>query len=381
MKSPTELSLKLTRQWQSADFREFRLQGEFPWPIRLTIGKPPAELVKNSSALVRQHLKRWRSEKTGRVEWSAVKYQSAGSAVDIPCYWTIESVEEWVSACQNQQVKREFEFLSTVLKQVDSQFHGLLVRQRNLWKNIAFEQLFQCCELAQQLEPGCAQGRPLRALSIANIDSKFIQNNRLLLTKLLNQRFNQALKNTTLEAFLGAAVNNDHWLLVIALSEGLLPFDQLRVRASELAEIELPGSHIVVVENEQCRYQLPRLKNTIAILGAGLNLGWLSNPVFKSRRLAYWGDIDSWGLKMLAMAREFQPGLTQLLMDQKTFEKNQQLAVIEPQTAGHEMPQGLMVEEEKLYQRLLSETKGRLEQEFIDKKVVQQKLIKWKSSS
>jgi len=377
VKTPTQLSRKLIRQWQSTDLRESRLVGEFSWPIRLSIGKPKAELVKSSSSVVREHLQRWRSEKSDQIEWVAAKYQAAGSAVDIPCYWTIRSVEEWVSACRDPQVSHEFEFLSKVFTQVDQQFHVLLVRQRSLWKNLSIEQLVQCCELALQLEPGCAQGRPLRALTIANIDSKFIENNRVILCKLLNVRFNEALNKSTLEEFLGAALNNDHWLLVIPLAEAILPFQQLRLRASELATIELPCSHIVIVENEQCRYQLPALPNTIAILGAGLNLSWMSNPVFKSRQLAYWGDIDSWGLKMLGMARHVQPELISLMMDEESFEKNQQGAVIEPQIAGREIPAGLTREEGNLYQRLLDEPKGRLEQEFIDTRHVHEILKKW----
>lgn len=377
MKSPAELRNKLIRQWQSADLRDSRLTGDFNWPVCLAIGKPGAASIRNSGALVREHLQRWRSEKTGRVEWSTVKYQAAGSAVDIPLYWLIQTVEEWVAACKDQQVSREYKFITEILAGADRQFHSLLIRQRSLWKNVSIQQLLQCCELAMQLEPGCAKGRPLRALTIANIDSKFIEKNRVLLIKLLNQRFNQALQKSSLEEFLGAAGNNDHWLLVIALNDGLLPFQQLRLRASELATIELPVSHILVVENEQCRYQLPQLQNTIAILGAGLNLGWLSNPFFKSTQLAYWGDIDSWGLKMLGIARNYQPDLTALMMDDDTFEKNQKFAVHEVQTAGNKLPDELTGTEERLYAKLIKLTRGRLEQEFISRKQVEQVIQNW----
>ncbi|VAW50581.1 hypothetical protein MNBD_GAMMA06-1664, partial [hydrothermal vent metagenome] len=204
---------------------------------------------------------------------------------------------------------------------------------------------------------------------------------RTLLIKLLNIRFNNALKNTSkntsLEAFLGAALDNDHWLLVVPLTKGLLPFQQLRLKASELAKIKLPCAHIVLVENEQCHYQLPELQDTIAILGAGLNLNWLNNPHFKSSHIAYWGDIDSWGLKMLSTARNLQPDLTALLMDSETFENNQHLAVVEPQTAGNETPQHLNIAEADLYQKLLQLEKGRLEQEFIDKTMVQDVIKNW----
>ncbi len=377
MKSPAELSLKLRRQWQQADQRALRLLDDFCWPLRLAIGKPAVSQFKSSSAALREHLQNWRDETTGFVEWQSIKYQSASTAVDIPCYWCIRSSNEWVAACQHQTVSREFKFLSSVLAQVEPQFHSLLVRQRSLWRKTSPQQVVQCCQLALQLQAGCAQGRPLRALSIANIDSKFIENNRALLIKLLNIRFNNAIKNTSLEEFLGAALDNDHWLLVVPLTKGLLPFQQLRLKASELAKLELPCTHIVLVENEQCHYQLPELKNTIAILGAGLNLNWLNNPHFKSSYIAYWGDIDSWGLKMLSIARNLQPDLTALLMDNETFENNQLCAVIEPQTAGQETPQHLNPAEAKFYQKLLQLERGRLEQEFIEKNTVHNVITNW----
>ncbi len=377
MKSPAELRLKLCRQWQQADQRELRLLDDSCWPLRLAIGEPAVSQFKNLSASLREHLQNWRDETTGFVEWQPKKYQSASTVVDIPYFWCIRSSSEWVAACQDQKINREFVFLSSVIAQVEPQFHSLLVRQRSLWRNASSQQVVQCCQLAMQLQAGCAQGRPLRALSVSNIDSKFIENNRALLIKLLNIRFNNAIKNISLEEFLDAALDNDHWLLVVPLTKGLLPFQQLRLKASELAKLKLPCSHIVLVENEQCHYQLPELQNTIAILGAGLNLNWLSNPHFKSSHIAYWGDIDSWGLKMLSIARNLQADLTALLMDTETFEDNQHRAVVEPQTAGQETPQHLNVDEARLYQKLLQLEKGRLEQEFIDKTTVQKVITNW----
>lgn len=377
MKSPAELSETLARQWQSADQREQRLLADVSWPLSLAIGKPTAEQFKHSSTLVRQHLQCWREEEIGVVAWQTVKYQAAGTAVEIPRHWLIQTPGEWISACRNKQIASEFKCLSDILSRVDKAFHVLLVRQRSLWQHIAPKEVAQCCKLALLLNPGSAAGRPLRALSVANIDSKFIENHRSLLSKLLNIRFTGALQNISLETFLGAAEDNAHWLLVIPLDRNLWPFQQLRLRASELAHVDLPGSHLLVVENEQCHHQLPELENTLAILGAGLNLSWLANPHFSNKQLAYWGDIDTWGLKMLAMARSIQPDLSPVLMDQETFDSYRQRAVAEPQNAGDSVPESLTDRETRLYQHLLKTGKGRLEQEFIAAADVHKRLQGW----
>ena len=216
-----------------------------------------------------------------------------------------------------------------------------------------------------KLQADIAQGIPLRSLSFEGYDSKFVEQNRRLLTQLLNIRFNIALNESQLENFLGASEKGDHWLLLKPLAKGLLPFELLRLRASELAQIKLPAQNLIIVENEQCHHQLPELKNTLAILGSGLNLVWLANVHFKTKNIIYWGDIDSWGLKMLAMARQHQPNLLPLLMELATFNKYRRFTVPEPTHAGEDSPDGLTPTEAELYQTLLESTNGRLEQERI----------------
>jgi len=381
MLSPNELRKKLIKQWLSAKHREQRFADKFNWPIKLSIGKPSAFDFKNTPANVRDHLKLWRNENKNKIEWQTTKYQSASSTVEIPVYYCINSTKEWIDFCDDKNTHNEFKKLESILNHINKKFHSLFIRQRSLWQQPSTQNIIKCCELAMQLKPGIAEGKPLRALSIANIDSKFIENNRSLICRLLNIIFDDALKNISLEKFLDATETNEHWLLVIPLAETLLPFKQLRLRSSELETLKLPGSHLLIVENERCAYQLPALENTLAILGAGLNLSWLRNPDFKNKQLAYWGDIDSWGLQMLSMARAYQVNLTPVLMNKRIYKKHQQQAIKEPQIADEKTPCFLTVEEAELYKKLLTSDKGRLEQEFIDVTDVHAALFEWRNLS
>lgn len=104
---------------------------------------------------------------------------------------------------------------------------------------------------------------------------KFFERNRNLIVKLLDIRFDGIVSEQGGGNFLNATDSNDHWLLVVDLDGELLPFQQLRVRNTELVSKALPGKNLLIVENETCRHQLPDLPNTIFILGAGLNLAWM----------------------------------------------------------------------------------------------------------
>jgi hypothetical protein len=125
---------------------------------------------------------------------------------------------------------------------------------------------------------------------------------------------------------------------------------------------------LLVVENEQCLHQLPVAAGTVAALGAGLNLAWLGAPWLAHKNLGYWGDIDTWGLTMLAHAKKHQPQLTALLMSQAIFNPlAAQSAVTEPEPAATPPAQlaSLSPSEQTLYQQLRQSERGRLEQEFI----------------
>lgn len=80
-------------------------------------------------------------------------------------------------------------------------------------------------------------------------------------------------------------------------------------------------ARLIVVENEHCIHQLPQVPDTIAVLGAGLDLHWLKSPQLTDKEITYWGDMDTWGLLMLARVRLNQPAIKALLMEHALFER------------------------------------------------------------
>ncbi|KFX81150.1 hypothetical protein KR99_25335, partial [Ralstonia solanacearum] len=157
-----------------------------------------------------------------------------------------------------------------------------------------------------------------------------------------------------------------------------LSFRQQRVGVSELSQLPPAVSHIVIVENEQLLHQLPELPNTVAILGAGLSLRWVQDPWLASKRTAYWGDMDTWGLKMLESVRAAVPSVSALLMNRECFDRYAaELAVREPVTVDSGVPDGLAVDEGSFFEYLLKQERGRLEQEFLPKEFVSAALYAW----
>ena len=97
----------------------------------------------------------------------------------------------------------------------------------------------------------------------------------------------------------------------------------------------------------------------------GFDLGWTDADWLSTKKVAYWGDIDTWGLQCLAAARKSIRHLDPLLMSSEVFSQFAELAVPEPVVAGNELPVDLTQAEKNLYKQLLEEPCGRLEQEFL----------------
>ena len=389
MKSPQELAARLAQHWNSADWRERQLLGATAaWPLTLAIGQPDTAVFLNDAAALRCHLQQWRAVEQhglGSVQWQERRYRGSSDAIAVPTHWQLAKPSQCIAAISHfkvpghAQVKSDYARLSSLIAGVERPgFQRLLVRRLVQWRETPTEAVIAAAHIALQLEPGCAQGKPLRALAVQGNDTKFFERHASLLTALLDERFDGEASRQGLVGFLGALPEDDHWLLIAPLSPDLLPFAQMRVRASELLTTPLPGSRILLVENERCLHQLPApVQDTIAVLGAGLNLGWLAAPWLQERSVAYWGDLDTWGLHMLAIARGYVPHLQALLMDAATFSAHHPLAVTEPVHAPQSACGALHPDEAALAEHLRAQDKGRLEQEFLPTDTVHRAVRTW----
>lgn len=388
MKSPQQLAAQLARHWQRSDWREQHLQpSPGTWPITLAIGLPDASTFRDAGTALRQHLQQWHAIATGgpgTVQWEARSYRGSTAPIDVPTQRTLARPSECIAAITRMagpahaDIATDYQALITVLGSVEVQFHRLLLRRLALWRHLPADQVVTATRVALQLEPGCAAGKPLRALAVAGNDSKFFERNDRLLKALLDERFGGEASRQGLTAFLDASPEGEHWLLVAPLADGLLPFRRQRVTTAELHATALPAGRILLVENERSLHQLPiPVPDTIAILGSGLNLAWLAAPWLQERSVAYWGDLDTWGLAMLARARQHLPQLHALLMDRESFDAHAHRAVAEPVHAKDLPLHALRPSEAELTQHLHALGKGRLEQEFLPAAVVKHAVDKW----
>ena len=371
----------MQRQWHRKPFRLEMLTNVDAWPKQYTIGIPSASDMTTTPTIIREHVARWQQVSVGEVAWRNVNYRVSSEPIRMPAHWILERPSDWIRATAVRQIAADYELLEYLIGHAAPELNDALIVNLKLLQGRSTVELLAALELSSRLKPGEAQGRPLRLLAGHGVDTKFFERNRQLLIRLLDSRFGGEVSEQGLHSFLDATPDGEHWLLLAPLQQGLLPFRIQQVRSQELATLTpeaIQASRILVVENRQCWHLLPVLNDTIAILGSGLDLDWLKAGWLENRDIAYWGDIDTWGLAMLARARQHQPQLTALLMDQQTFDLHGAAnAVAEAVGAGEEPPDVLNDEEQSLYRELLARPRGRLEQEYLPAGLVHEVLEAW----
>ena len=371
----------MQRQWQRRPFRLEMLTTVDAWPKQYSIGLPSASDMTTTPNLLREHIARWQKMSVGEVVWREMNYRASSESISVPSHWTLKRPSDWVQATGARQVAADYDLLGYLIGHATPELRNTLIANLKLLQGRSREELLAALQLAGRLKPGEAQGRPLRLLAGHGVDTKFFERNRQLLIRLLDARFAGEVSEQGLHSFLDATPDGEHWLLLAPLQPALLPFRIQQVRSQELATLAPDSIHatrILFVENRQCWHLLPQLNDTIAILGSGLDLDWLRAPWLDDKDIAYWGDIDTWGLSMLARARQYRPKLTALFMDRQTFDQHaKDNAVVEAVGAGEAPPDALNDDEKKLYRDLLLLERGRLEQEYLPAEIVHDGLEKW----
>jgi len=235
---------------------------------------------------------------------------------------------------------------------------GQIVKHAAQWPQlIAVVQYFQAHPRPEQY---------LRELSIAGIDSKFIESNLGILRQLLTLCLDQQQQFAEFE-------NNDLGDFCRCFG---LKYDQPTIRFRwldsrpqriplGLADISIPLSDfsklkptidtVFITENKTNGLAFPAFDNAIIIFGYGYGISVLSEVEWlKGKTVYYWGDVDTRGFHILAQLRCFLPASRSLLMDRETLLSSKEMWGYEPASARYQgaLPQ-LNTEEQLVYLALI----------------------------
>ncbi len=215
----------------------------------------------------------------------------------------------------------------------------------------------------------------LRQISLPDVDTKFIENNKSILATWSDlilpddSIHHQYSGNKYFELRYGFTKKPELVRFrILDPSMAIQGFTDLTLRVDELAQTHLSIDTVYIVENDVTALAFPKIKNAIIIFGRGYGFEHLQRITWlHSKRLFYWGDLDTHGFAILNQLRCYFKQAQSLLMDRETLLSHQSLWITEPKPCLNDLP-NLTPDEQSLYDELRSNKIAhhiRLEQESI----------------
>ncbi len=385
------------------------------FPRRFPLKKPDSEQISSQFHQVRSWIAALAErEKYYRIEWKTIQHRVMGSN-RIPAAVWIDSLHQAVQILGKQNEAETFRQLVETTRQREPALTAWLARRPLRALELA-EDWPLLLDFVAWVKEHPAPNIYLRQISLPNVHTKFIEQNRSVLSELLDMVLSEDVINKNHTGSGGFAHRYgfkdkpqrvrfrvlDSEIPVFAeglirskesessgefgkkparlkQNTGIIPDNLLCQNAAEpglditlssatFALLNLPVQTVFITENEVNFLSFPRVGGAIVIFGAGYGFAGLSAARWLRRKdIYYWGDIDTHGFTILNQLRSLFPHVRSFLMDSATLHAHETLWTFEAKPQKSDLPY-LTAEESAVYKGLRANLWGkqiRLEQELI----------------
>ena len=366
---------RLERRWARGTWLGAHALGEPFDPVAVSVKTPTAADLVERTSEVQAWVTRFRSDaarrQSIRVVDKVIRNRTVG-ANSVPASIRLESFDDLLDALD---VRAEVDAFNAAVSATSTtvpeaaewvrRHPRRVVEAAAIWPQVLAAVRWILDHDVSQLD--------LRHIDAPGVDSKFLVEHRRLMRPLLDavlpsERVHDEFADLdrrygfrSRPAYVRLRTLGNDVGLPAALSE-------VELRVDELASMPLPVETVFVVENRATFNAFPEVSDGIVVFGGGYavstlrGLEWLHD-----RRLVYWGDIDTHGLRILGRLRALFPHCESMLMDAPTLRANLARTVGEASPLAEHLDH-LTSDEARLYEDLREDRYGtavRLEQERI----------------
>jgi len=378
-------ALILKREWNNAAGLKARLLNRKPFPIRVGLKPPTGRSAIANLAHFQQFIDEWRSFSNQKyIQRESRNYRTL-SEQTVPTFFILENIKELIEFIGKDALLRSEKWTQNMmpLLAISEALYPVLVKHLKTFELIGLAEAKLLAELVKQMSAQMGVGQYLRALPLVGVDTKFLENHQTLILDVLdNLHDGKVVASGGLLEWLGCFENPKGWLTVRPLCDSAKQkmggFPVLQLHKDVLREYALPAKNILVVENMQSGLGLPLLEDTIAVFGGGKNVSWMDAHWLKSKRVAYWGDIDTWGLSILSDVRAKLSTVEAIMMDLDVLSRHENRMTIEPESL-EQLPKTLTALEVQIFSNLKTGRYlgSRLEQERLSPDYIRGRLEAW----
>jgi hypothetical protein len=378
----TDVRTRLRKRWDRGEFLGAWASGSQLEPVVVPLrGPTTAELSERFD-----EVRAWRAHwaEAARVQPIALRTRSTGhrtvGANELPTHVEIRRYDVLWRLLGVDGLVLKFDELRDDTDAVASRLVAWMARRplRVLENADGWTRLVQSASwMAQRPADGSVY---LREISIPGVDTKFIERNRTVLADLIDElapdRADRTYAPNQFARRYGFAVKPT-LIRLRSLDAGrpLYPgVTDLTVRADEFPAAAPEVGTVFVIENDVTFLAFPEVSDGIAVFGGGFAVSSVAGlPWLQSRRVIYWGDIDTHGFVALDRLRALVPHTESLLMDEATLQAHRGQWVREEVQATALLTH-LTQRESALYRALKGNEHGdqvRLEQERVQYRAIE----------
>jgi hypothetical protein len=385
MISPEDIRQRAHKLWVSGEVLRAWLTPGVLFPYSLPFGKPSAREWLERFGGLRSEIQALEAGSKARlgagysIAFKEVSHQKLGR-LRVPERISFDTAEDAAACAGEGAALVQFREVAVTLRAAEAPLADWLAEH----PFVALEQAAALPRLLAVAAYFKAHPRPMRharELGIPGVDSKFVEQNRAILSEWLERLLPANAVDTSVRGLADGGFERRFGLLQ---EEPLVRFRWLdrslllgsriadaSVPLSELAAYAPPCKHVFVVENKINFMTLPACARGLAIFGAGYAVDRLAAvPWLSDKALHYWGDIDTHGFAILNRLRRHWPKAQSFLMDRDTLLRHRDVWSEEPRERKCVQDlEALDSEERLLYDDLRNDRLGvgvRLEQERIE---------------
>lgn len=375
MITPKDIRTKALRHWSSYAYHRLWLSGA-PWQaLDIPFGKPGGRELLSEFANICQSLHELQASAKAtlgygyEIDFEPVTHRQLGEQ-HLPSRIYFSSEQDFLRFIGKLKEAAQFKHLA---QQALARYPALseLLHNKPRW---LLDNLAVWNKLLSVTDWFIAHPRPdifIRQIDLPDIDSKFIEQHKTQLTVLLDALLPSSAIEREAKSFeLRFGLRFDQHLIRFRLLDpaiALAGLSDLTLPLDDFCRLELALDYVFITENKVNGLAFPTFPGSMVIFSLGYGVGSLAQADWlKTKRIIYWGDLDTHGFEMLSRLREIFPHVESMLMDNSSLNANRTLCVQEASPVK-EMPTFLTEAEQNTFNTLLS-SDGialRLEQERI----------------
>lgn len=327
---------KALRYWKNPEFFESILKNRSDYfPLEISLKKVTGSALLNNFSNISQGI--------NEIEENSVKYCYTVNYLEvnnrkigkqkIPGSIVFNDIRRYLKFVSKG---KEYKSLTNILSLTEEQFPELIdfiykhpfdvLNKKDEWQRIL--------NIVHYFKKNPFPKIYIRQITIENINTKFIENNKSILSKLLCFLFPEKygetpfLKSQSINSFedqFGLLYDQPQIRFRILDKEYYLEnCSDITLTVSEFDKLNSPIEKIFITENKINALAFPDCSKAMVIFGKGYGINSLKNADWlKEKTIYYWGDIDTHGFHILSNLRTFLPKTRSFLMDEKTLLENE----------------------------------------------------------